>query len=1358
MKNGSKRTISRVLAFVMLVTSMFANIVSANTDNGNASVLDDVISSASAVIEDIVDLGAPISGDIYWTADDLADANPLTESPALDAGGVFTYTIIDGKSKVNQNGKIFSDGTEFAKRLQAGGTGKVDTKAGAFTLNAPSAGILTVYAITGTNDVSRTVEVYDASGAPVGEVYRTGGWDTTPTSDQLIPMTVEIPAAGEYTIVGTGGAINYYGMSFSASGSEDITEESTTEETTTEVTTSNQGDTPAGEAVNFELWLDDEAVDGVVSTGVRTYGGSTLQLNGASSNGEEVQFTIARSEYQNIVRAGKTVNAYQAGARYGTPNDIAVIPKAGEGSCVVFTPAATGMFNAYVYTTRTMRVWDFDTASGERIIHDNAWYIEAAAGESPLEFAAFKAEAGHTYVLSTTGSTSNLGYAGFEYVVDEPITVGVSYNNIDAEEAAVNSLQVYLTDAALGTVAASVTKDTATINIEKGHTYIVSTNDGGVEATINGSDTYVAADESPVTIDLRNIPDVTLTGKFTGTPAGTVTSVTFTNMVNGNVVEGTVNGEDYTAVMKPGEYNTSVVTSNGGVTYDRVSVKSDTENVNEVYVELPEDGGSVTYNPSDLDKLEYTEGLVTARANDITAKPGAAITVPVKGSAVVTVSAYYAAHFTINGGEVIDVTSGSTNQIDSFSVTTGSGDTSVVIGFVGEETSYLTSISVVPIVEFKTEINVPGDYDTLADAVTAIKGMTRPEGEEGRVTINLTADIQEQIVFDAPYITLNGKGHEISWYYGIGTNYYSIDSATGLYSERLFRDKYSATGANENLWGGVAIIRGDNFIAVDTTFKNTYNYYVTDKELEDVASTTLVARTKDADVAQYAAKERSNAFYIDADNIEVYNCNILSSQDTLGRNGSANNGYHTYFKDCVIGGNVDYICGEFTAVFDNCELQWKSFTNDTSNNNAKIGYIAAPKTSPYIFRNCTVTTDSDVKVSGLYGRTWGADSLAYFINTETNGTIKDEGWGEMNSGDALTAKFYEHNNTYYGLEFGTTTNGLAMTDEDIAKYIDNDVNTAVETALNGWTPVHYEYKLNPVVVRKIWGNVDGDKSLTVLDAAMVLQYTLKPETVTGFDASVADVSDNGTIDSEDVALILQKVLNSQFKFPIEENGKIPPVADVSSETTTEATTDAPTETTTTEPVAAPAVYVLGDSTACDYAETEDTSYFYKRVGFGTMLKDYFDADTTVVNLALSGRSSKSFAAGINENGAADASAEANYAQFKNDIKAGDYVIIAFGHNDEKTDAYRGTTPAKTAGDYTEEGSFEKSLYDNYIKVALDAGATPILCTSTVRRQASITTDEDKQYTGILWGNNDIHVTAAGDYPAAVKALAAALNL
>ena len=81
------------------------------------------------------------------------------------------------------------------------------------------------------------------------------------------------------------------------------------------------------------------------------------------------------------------------------------------------------------------------------------------------------------------------------------------------------------------------------------------------------------------------------------------------------------------------------------------------------------------------------------------------------------------------------------------------------------------------------------------------------------------------------------------------------------------------------------------------------------------------------------------------------------------------------------------------------------------------------------------------------------------------------------------------------------------------------------------------------------------------------------------------------------------------------------------------------------------IYLVGDSTVCAFEDP----YYYPRYGYGTQLGGYLDEKATVVNLALSGRSSKSFIT------------EDNYKTLKDSLKAGDYLIIGFGHNDEKSD-------------------------------------------------------------------------------------------
>lgn len=703
---------------------------------------------------------------------------------------------------------------------------------------------------------------------------------------------------------------------------------------------------------SFTLMLDDIAKEDVVATGDYKYGDSTLTLVGQG----ETQYTVKPGK--TVTVDGKEYNSYTAGKRHADSNNIPTIPGQGDGTLTIFTPAAKGTMTVYFSSTSFLRIHDYNTADGSK-----NGYTDTETSINSYTFAVIP---GHTYVMSTTGKTNNMFYAGYKYIVDKEVSVPVKFENVNAKLS--DSLEISVVDANLGGNAIKL-KDGTNADLLEGHEYKLSTNDGGVRAAVGDSDTFTATGEA-IVVSLYDVPDVTVEGKITGTPEGTVKELSFTNMVNGRAYKAAVSGDSYTCTLKPGEYNTSVVTTNGGVTHDRVSVKTEGTTVNEVYVELP--------------------------AKE--AEP----------------------------------------------------------------------------VAFKSELNVPGDYATLNEASDAILRMQdRPEGEAGRVTINLKADIFEQTVMAAPYVTLKGNNHTISWYYGVGTYYYSVDPVTGLYNEVLARDKYSYVEGNGSLWGGVFIVRGDNFIAEDTTFKNTYNYELTEAEKTDIAGTTLsVDRlAKGADVTAYAYKERSNAFYIEADNIECYNCKILSSQDTLGRNGSKNNNYHTYFNNCVIGGNVDYICGEFAAVFDNCELQWKTYKDDekdAAKNNAKLGYITAAKTSPYVFRNCKVTTDgvSTGTVSGYYGRTWGAGSNATFIGTQTNGYVLEDGWGEMSTGDGTSAIFKEYNNVSGENAFvtkGQFSKAENQSAEAVADYMESANVSAVNTVL-GWIPAHYAYDVKPVEI------------------------------------------------------------------------------------------------------------------------------------------------------------------------------------------------------------------------------------------------------------------------------------------------------
>ena len=182
----------------------------------------------------------------------------------------------------------------------------------------------------------------------------------------------------------------------------------------------------------------------------------------------------------------------------------------------------------------------------------------------------------------------------------------------------------------------------------------------------------------------------------------------------------------------------------------------------------------------------------------------------------------------------------------------------------------------------------------------------------------------------------------------------------------------------------------------------------------------------------------------------------------------------------------------------------------------------------------------------------------------------------------------------------------------------------------------------------------------------------------------------------------------------------------------EKTTTSTTATTTENPKEDPPVelndttmYLVGDSTVTSFAD----SYFYPRYGYGTQIAGYLSDKVTVNNLALSGRSSKSFLS------------EANYNTLKNGLKEGDILVIAFGHNDEKSDDATRFTDASLP--YTDSASFGYHLYEYYIKLAEEKGATPILCTPIVRAQSG------NNYSG-----SEGHVTATGDYAEAIRDLGA----
>lgn len=121
------------------------------------------------------------------------------------------------------------------------------------------------------------------------------------------------------------------------------------------------------------------------------------------------------------------------------------------------------------------------------------------------------------------------------------------------------------------------------------------------------------------------------------------------------------------------------------------------------------------------------------------------------------------------------------------------------------------------------------------------------------------------------------------------------------------------------------------------------------------------------------------------------------------------------------------------------------------------------------------------------------------------------------------------------------------------------------------------------------------------------------------------------------------------------------------------------------------IFIIGDSTAAK----KDLTKGSPERGWGMALQQYFDADCVVVdNHAVNGRSSKSFID------------EGRWDKVLSLIKPGDYVIIQFGHNDEKDQPARHTDPGST---------FDYNLA-RFVRETREHGGIPVLMNPVVRRK------------------------------------------
>lgn len=142
----------------------------------------------------------------------------------------------------------------------------------------------------------------------------------------------------------------------------------------------------------------------------------------------------------------------------------------------------------------------------------------------------------------------------------------------------------------------------------------------------------------------------------------------------------------------------------------------------------------------------------------------------------------------------------------------------------------------------------------------------------------------------------------------------------------------------------------------------------------------------------------------------------------------------------------------------------------------------------------------------------------------------------------------------------------------------------------------------------------------------------------------------------------------------------------------------------------PRVFMVGDSTMADKGTA------IPEWGWGMALGKFLVDRSLVRNHAQNGRSSRSFVA------------EGRWQKVIDEMRPGDFVIVQFSHNDEKSDPERHTDPATTFRDFLRK----------FVSEARARGGIPILATPVERRKFDA--------AGKL-------VDTHGEYPVAIRVVA-----
>ncbi|MEV0194993.1 pectinesterase family protein [Nonomuraea sp. NPDC050691] len=289
-----------------------------------------------------------------------------------------------------------------------------------------------------------------------------------------------------------------------------------------------------------------------------------------------------------------------------------------------------------------------------------------------------------------------------------------------------------------------------------------------------------------------------------------------------------------------------------------------------------------------------------------------------------------------------------------------------------------------------------GDHRTVQAAIDAV-----PAGSSSRVTILVRKGTYREVVTvpaNKPNISLVG--------------------ATGdprdvviTYDNAASTPKPDGSGTYGTSGSASVVVSGNDFVARNLTFQNAYD------ERAHGNSQAVAVRTT-------------------GDRLIFDNVRFLGNQDTLYANSpSTTTVSRQYYRNCYVEGDVDFIFGRGTAVFDRCTI--RSLNRGSSSNN---GYVTAASTeiaNPYGFLIYRSTLVGDLPAQSAYlGRPWpaGGSTTArgqVLVRESTLGAhVKPAPWTDMSGLSWRDARLSEYRNTGPGA--GVNANRPQLTDAQAA--------------------------------------------------------------------------------------------------------------------------------------------------------------------------------------------------------------------------------------------------------------------------------------------------------------------------------------